>query len=214
MSDYHDQIKRDWNARADAWNASERPEFFDLYQQNESRFGNKVVDIGCGKGRYTKFLEDKGKQVVGIDISEEMLKGARAAGVQADLRQGISSQLPFEDGSFDSAVSIGAIHHNMWVDIQKSFSEAARVLKPDSIFVFQGRSVKDTMSPRQQVADYGYTAVDTEGDKRGIQHYFTLEELQELARQNDFEIEGEPKEILENRNGKVWARWWVIFKKK
>lgn len=39
--------------------------------------GRRAVDFGCGAGRSTRFLEDLGFEVVGIDISEEMLAIAR-----------------------------------------------------------------------------------------------------------------------------------------
>lgn len=222
MLDYHRQTREDWNSRAEHWgrDGQPAPEFLDIYEQHQGEFGKKVLDIGCGKGRYIKFLAQRGGEVTGIDLSEEMLNGAKEelkkSGLRAVLVQGQSTELPFPNQSFDSAVSVGAIHHNLWNDIQQSFSEAARVLKPDSIFVFQGRSKRDTMKPRIQVPDYGYTAIDSEGDKKGVQHYFTLEEIQQLADENGFTIVDKPKEVKEPKKDdaeRIHARWWVVLRK-
>ena len=36
--------------------------------------GKKILDVGCGTGRDCKYIEQKGYDVIGIDISKEMLK--------------------------------------------------------------------------------------------------------------------------------------------
>ena len=38
--------------------------------------GKRAIDYGCGTGRSTRFLEELGYEVVGVDISQEMLKQA------------------------------------------------------------------------------------------------------------------------------------------
>lgn len=48
--------------------------------------GRKAVDFGCGTGRSTRFLRKLGFEVIGVDISEDMIKKAREIDPQGDYR--------------------------------------------------------------------------------------------------------------------------------
>ena len=48
--------------------------------------GTRALDFGCGTGRSTRFLKDLGFQVVGVDISAEMIGHARARDASGDYR--------------------------------------------------------------------------------------------------------------------------------
>jgi SAM-dependent methyltransferase len=48
--------------------------------------GRRAVDFGCGAGRSTRFLQDLGFDVVGVDVAEEMLAEARARDPEGDYR--------------------------------------------------------------------------------------------------------------------------------
>ena len=98
--------------------------------------GERVVDVGSGAG-FDSFIAAaqvgaKG-QVVGVDMTEEMLLKSRATAQQMNCRQvefrdGLAEELPIEDGWADAVVSNGVI--NLCADKQRVFSEIARVLKP------------------------------------------------------------------------------------
>jgi SAM-dependent methyltransferase len=66
--------------------------------------GGSLLDVGCGTGSYTAALAERGWDVTGVDISEDMLRLARERGVRTVHADATS--LPFEDESFDAAVSI------------------------------------------------------------------------------------------------------------
>src|ERR1700757_1306158 len=63
-----------------------------------------LVDVGCGTGSYAAALADLGWRVTGVYVSEDMLRRAREKGVETACAD--ANALPFEDGSFDAAVSI------------------------------------------------------------------------------------------------------------
>ena len=98
--------------------------------------GEHVVDVGSGAG-FDCFIAAgqvgaKG-QVVGVDMTEEMLQRSRAAatgiGLQnVEFRQGVIEDLPVEDGWADVVISNGAI--NLCADKRRAFAEIKRVLKP------------------------------------------------------------------------------------
>ena len=93
--------------------------------------GLRVLDAGCGTGRYMTLLASRGaKAVVGIDLSEAMLCRADASltRVRAHLRQ-----LPIADESFDVVVSGLAL-----LDVPalaEVFCEWARVLRPGGLAI-------------------------------------------------------------------------------
>ncbi len=68
--------------------------------------GNKALDFGCGTGRSTRFLKELGFDVMGVDISKDMLDKAREIDANGDyrlVRDGDLSQFPHE--TFDLVLS-------------------------------------------------------------------------------------------------------------
>ena len=88
--------------RADAYSRLEFPGTYYLAFRDlpviisEHVTGKSALDFGCGSGRSTRFLQKLGFRVVGIDISEEMVKRARMKDSKGDyrvIREGDFSQL-------------------------------------------------------------------------------------------------------------------------
>lgn len=103
---------------------------FDLTRAPHER----VIDIGCGGGRYSVALRRLGfREVVGVDWSTEGIAVANARVSEAGI-DGVTFQrtdvlsLPFGDDEFDVVFSNGVLHHT--VDCQRGIDELARVVKP------------------------------------------------------------------------------------
>jgi len=98
-----------------------------------------MLDIGCGIGGAARFIHHQyGARVSGVDLTPEYIEVARALneklgiGDALDLRVASALELPFEDQSFDGALTM---HVAMNIkDRPKLYAEAARVLKPGAIF--------------------------------------------------------------------------------
>lgn len=102
----------------------------------------RILDIGCGAGRTTRELADRGFDVVGIDISEEMVTRANRLFDDLDIRTGDATALEFQDESFDfvlfSYVGIDSIHPP-WLR-RRALHEIRRVLKPGGRFAFSSHN--------------------------------------------------------------------------
>jgi ubiquinone/menaquinone biosynthesis C-methylase UbiE len=96
--------------------------------------GERVLDVGCGPGFYVaELLERVGPEgsVAGVDLSQPMLALAAhraGAGANVELKEGGATALPFEDESFDAAVSVQVLEYVADVDL--AIAEIHRVLRP------------------------------------------------------------------------------------
>ena len=101
-----------------------------------------VVEIGCGLGRITRWLAEHFGRVAAVDISEEMIRGARerlADCPNVEWFVGSGSDLAMlPDAAFDLAFSYIVFQHIPSRDVIRSYvRETARVLRPGGFFKFQ-----------------------------------------------------------------------------
>ncbi|MEF8819490.1 MAG: class I SAM-dependent methyltransferase [Haloferacaceae archaeon] len=107
--------------------------------------GKEVLEIACGTGRFTVALAERGTEVVGLDISAEMLaqgrEKARRAGRSVEFLRGDAGRLPFPDDSFDAVFAMRFFH---LADTPATYlSEMARVAREQVFFdTFNAASVR------------------------------------------------------------------------
>jgi len=75
--------------------------------------GKRVLDVGCGMGRFSDVASRWGAIVVGIDLSQAVEAAQRNIGSRPNVHiaQANVFELPFEDSTFDFIFSIGVLHH-------------------------------------------------------------------------------------------------------
>jgi ubiquinone/menaquinone biosynthesis C-methylase UbiE len=90
--------------------------------------GDKVLDIGCGKGflLYDLTQAVPGLEVRGLDISTYAIEHAKPE-VQDRLVPGTAAKLPFADGEFDLVISINTLHNLYCYDLDAALREMQRV---------------------------------------------------------------------------------------
>src|SRR6202044_1373296 len=102
------------------------------------RPGERVLDLGCGSGWATRLLarlvgegpEGFG-QVVGVDVSDEMVRQARAASKDFDnilYVWGSAQEIPWEENFFDKVLSVESFYY--YGDQERALSELFRVIAP------------------------------------------------------------------------------------
>lgn len=109
----------------------------------EASPGQRLLDVACGTGNYTRALHDQGLDITGVDQSATMLDAARAKAPETAWHQADVAALPFADASFAGAICTLAIHH--FTDLEVAFREVARVMDA-------GRLVILTSTPEQMRA--------------------------------------------------------------
>jgi 2-polyprenyl-3-methyl-5-hydroxy-6-metoxy-1,4-benzoquinol methylase len=97
---------------------------------------SRILDIGCGAGRFAREAAKKGYKVLGTDYSHEMLVKANSiCNSEGDLNvtflQGSIEALPLQISTFDVIVCLGVVGHLKSTD--KALKELAKVLKPNGI---------------------------------------------------------------------------------
>jgi ubiquinone/menaquinone biosynthesis C-methylase UbiE len=88
--------------------------------------GLRILDLGCGKGRFARVLEEMGASVVGMDLSSAML--SEASGL--DRVRASARRLPFRNGSFDAVIAVEVLEHVEPRSRDAVYDETRRVLRP------------------------------------------------------------------------------------
>jgi SAM-dependent methyltransferase len=94
----------------------------------EARRGERVLDLGCGTGRFVAALRDAGADAVGVELAETALRRARVNAPGADLRLvEPDGSLPLDHGSVDLVWCSEVLEHVP--DTAHLLLEARRVLR-------------------------------------------------------------------------------------
>ena len=103
-----------------------------LWQTIRDHLGipGRLLEAGCGTGRWVQFLGKLGHEAIGVDYAPSGLEVGRAYNPNLNLIQANCKNLPFNDESFDYIVSLGTIEHDV-NGPEESLREFHRVLKPD-----------------------------------------------------------------------------------
>jgi len=99
-----------------------------LAERYKLKSGDRVLDIGCGKGYLLYELTQvvPGIKIAGIDISRYAVSHAKKE-VKHFLRVGDARRLSYKNRSFDLVISINVLHNFYNYDLQKALREVERV---------------------------------------------------------------------------------------
>jgi SAM-dependent methyltransferase len=175
----------------------------------------RLLDFGCGSGRWAGFFTERGLRYSGVDISAEMLRLARARFPEASFSKIEGDRIPFPDRSFDIGCSIGVIHHNPYGRQQGIAVELSRVIRKGGYLVlFESVGARTSKGGieyprpiedwRSMVADLGFRLELYRGTRYGILRWAT----EKLARRLRVGA-GRGGPIWRTGGPKPWSQWLI-----
>jgi SAM-dependent methyltransferase len=133
LGDAWEEHARNWIAWArtpghDSYWRFHRDAFLELFPAPRG----KALDLGCGEGRLTRDLAERGHEIVGVDLSPTLLAAARAAAPELEFFEANAAAMPFGDEVFDLVAAFMSLQD---VDeMERALDETARVLRPGGVF--------------------------------------------------------------------------------
>jgi len=97
------------------------------------RPGARVLDVGCGTGEYIRRANELGPSASGIEPAEAMRNAAIEKNPGSAILDGVATELPFPDSSFDLVICIEVLRYLHAADNRQALREMHRVLRPGGV---------------------------------------------------------------------------------
>ncbi len=137
-----EQMRREFNQWAEAGKGEEmESHHISITEQTLAlmglKSGERVLDLGCGAGWASRMLAQmvgggqRPGQVIGLDVSDEMIRRARASSTQYDNLMfvvGSAQHIPWEENFFDKVLSVESFYY--YGDQGRALAELFRVMAP------------------------------------------------------------------------------------
>ncbi len=175
----------------------------------------RTLDLGCGTGRHLVFLEERGHETYGMDISANGLIYARdwlkKKDQPARLLIADMTSLPYSSSSFDLIISLYTIHHNPLAEFRRTVREAYRLLLPGGTILLTIPSTRGFRHGRGKQIEPG-TVIPEIGQDSGIPHHYF--DLSEIAREfGDFIMREIRLDEEVNDDGYLSSHWFIRAEK-
>ncbi len=178
LSKVYDELAEYWgnDGKLHDWGDEELKRFADLVKRNG---GKEVLELGCGSGIQSKQLLDLGLEVVGIDISPNMVLEAKKRAPKANFLVGDIATVTFSASTFDGIYARASLLHIPKEMIPKVFESINKMLRDGGVFYL---AVKE-----------GKGEGEVEDSRHGInvKRFFSLfvkEEIEKLLEKAGFKI--------------------------
>ena len=164
----------------------------------------KILDVGCGVGVDSGFVKSQGFEVIGLDLSKEMLNLARQKFPQIDFREQDIRKLGFPPESFDGIIASCSLIHIPKKDVPSLIESFRQILKKNgAIYIaLQGGNSEEI-----------FIDEPFKPDEKLFVNIISFEEIKNLLVKNGFSIvkkyEREPKSKEELN----YTKLYVIAKK-
>lgn len=157
----------------------------------------RVLELGCGPGRYVALLASLGHDVVGVDPHPnptwDLITKHRAVEFRADV---FAEELPFADSEFDHLACLGALLY--FQNTETALAEMHRVTRPGGRAIF--RTVND---------HHLYTTVTGKRLDEAATNYYTPRTLRETLERAGFDVHRQfSYGIFPPFAAKTW--WWLV----
>ncbi len=95
--------------------------------------GAHVLDVGCGGGRDSRYLAEKGMRVTAIDFSESMVRNAQKINSNIEYMQMDFEHIDFPEKAFDGVWANASLHHIPKANLAHVLRSLHRILVSDGV---------------------------------------------------------------------------------
>lgn len=144
----------------------------------------RIIELGCGTGRFSVELVAKGQPTILFDLTQGMLEQSRSKVINASLpfigTRGSIYSLPFGNGTFDAALSINVFNHLS--DPRNSLLETSRVLKTDGWLLINFANLNSYFWPVAYFINHNHKSVGRDV----YSTWLTVREMSKLLEETGF----------------------------
>ncbi|MBO4477730.1 MAG: class I SAM-dependent methyltransferase [Lachnospiraceae bacterium] len=153
-----------------------------------------ILDLGCGSGNDTKYLIEKGKEVISCDQSQNAINNIKKnfPEVKDAICFNMLDGMPFEDETFEVIIADLCLHYFDEADTKAIVAEIRRILVPGGHLIFRVNSVKDVAHGAGQGPEVEKHVFEMEGKE--IKRFFDEDDVRHFF--GDFEFEYLNEEIM------------------
>ena len=153
----------------------------------------RVLEVGCGTGILSLGIAPHAGEVVGVDLSPEMIalaqeKAQNGRFQNLTFREGDAYELPFDDSSFDVVLLTNLLH--VVAEPSRVLKEAHRVLRPGGVLATVTDCMAEPAPFRVRVQTFGLRLMKLFGTIK-YYHFYRKSDLRDLLASNGFLIKKE-----------------------
>lgn len=181
---------------------------------------NKFLDIGCGLGRHSIYMAEKGFNITALDLSEygvdHLKKWADEKGLNINTVVSDMLKLPFDDNSFDCIMAYNVIYHTDGEGFKNIMKEIRRVLKPggELFLTLISKGTWSYVFSKGKVIDENTILRNDNPAEDNVPHFY-MDYMDIINFFKDWEFIDEPVEMCEYDEKdfeKVSKHWKMLIK--
>lgn len=151
----------------------------------QSLNGKRILDAGCGIGEDCKYVEQKGFESIGIDLSQGMLEIAKEKYPKGRFQIMDMTNITYPENTFDGIISNCSLFHIPTELLPQTLESFKRVLKPNGklLLILQEGNEETMVEEPYRPGVYVYM------------NYFSAENIEKLLREHKFKVDAFDREV-------------------